>query len=85
MTIDVKEAEHVAMFSDTPLRDLLTECLAALACRQPFGMRSSPTMRPSSPGEYSSFGPHPEGQKPKPDAAGILSFCEYLPASRTAA
>src|SRR5437879_918548 len=34
MTIDVKEAEHVAMFSDAPLRDLLTECLAALACRQ---------------------------------------------------
>src|SRR5438094_547456 len=34
MTIDVKEPEHVAMFSDAPLRALLTECLAALACRQ---------------------------------------------------
>ena len=34
MTIDVKEAEHVAMFSDTLLRDLLTECVAAFACRQ---------------------------------------------------
>src|SRR5207237_9723386 len=34
MTIDVEEAEHVAMFSDAPLRDLLTECLAAFACRQ---------------------------------------------------
>ena len=24
----------MAMFSDAPLRDLLTECLAAFACRQ---------------------------------------------------
>jgi len=34
MTIDVKESEHLAMFSDTLPSDLLSELEAALASRE---------------------------------------------------